>query len=154
MAKFAWRPIAAGLDKRERGIADQIAQAEAANQKAKEILADYERKLAAAQERSAPSSNKAAATPNSSAARCSTRRRRTPRPSISRAVKQIEAAAAAAVEELADQQRRAGRRAGRQDRPRQAQPARPRPTDRAGRGGVREQNEQMNDEAQMTNDEE
>ena len=48
--KFAWKPIAEGLDKRERNIADQIAQAEAANQKAKEILADYERKLAAAQE--------------------------------------------------------------------------------------------------------
>jgi F-type H+-transporting ATPase subunit b len=43
--KFAWGPLAAALDKRERGIADQIADAEAANQKAKDLLADYERKL-------------------------------------------------------------------------------------------------------------
>ena len=48
--KFAWKPMAAGLDKREQNVADQIAQAEAANQKAKDILADYERKLAAAEE--------------------------------------------------------------------------------------------------------
>jgi len=31
--KFAWGPIREGLDKREQGIADQIAQAEAANQR-------------------------------------------------------------------------------------------------------------------------
>ena len=37
-----------GLDKREQGIADQIAQAEAANQQAKELLAEHQRKLAAA----------------------------------------------------------------------------------------------------------
>jgi F-type H+-transporting ATPase subunit b len=43
--KFAWKPIAQGLDKRESHIADQIAQAEAANQKAKDLLADYEKKL-------------------------------------------------------------------------------------------------------------
>jgi F-type H+-transporting ATPase subunit b len=46
--KFAWGPIARGLDKREHSVADQIAQAEAANQKAKDLLADYERRLAAA----------------------------------------------------------------------------------------------------------
>ncbi len=46
--KFAWKPIAQGLDKRESGIADQIAQAEAANQQAKELLAEHQRKLAAA----------------------------------------------------------------------------------------------------------
>jgi F-type H+-transporting ATPase subunit b len=43
--KFAWGPLAAALDKRERGIADQIADAESANQKAKDILASYEQKL-------------------------------------------------------------------------------------------------------------
>ena len=48
--KIAWKPLAEALDKREQNMADQIAQAEAANQKAKEILADYERKLAAAQD--------------------------------------------------------------------------------------------------------
>ena len=40
--KFAWKPIVDGLDKRERNMADQIDQAEAANQKAKDLLAEYE----------------------------------------------------------------------------------------------------------------
>lgn len=48
--KFAWGPIAQGLDRREHGIADQIAQAENANAEAQELLAQYESKLAAAQE--------------------------------------------------------------------------------------------------------
>ena len=46
--KFAWGPIAAGLDKREQGIADQIAAAQAANEQAKLLLGQYEQKLAAA----------------------------------------------------------------------------------------------------------
>ena len=48
LAKFAWKPISEGLDKRERHVADQIAQAEAANGQAKETLADYKHRLAAA----------------------------------------------------------------------------------------------------------
>jgi F-type H+-transporting ATPase subunit b len=44
--KFAWKPIAAALDKREKGIADQIAQADAANAEAKRLLDEHERKLA------------------------------------------------------------------------------------------------------------
>lgn len=44
--KFAWRPIVAGLDKRERGIADDIASAEQANEDARKLLALYEEKLA------------------------------------------------------------------------------------------------------------
>jgi F-type H+-transporting ATPase subunit b len=50
LGKFAWKPLAAGLDKRERGVAQQIAQAEAANQQARQLLADYEQKLAAARD--------------------------------------------------------------------------------------------------------
>jgi len=46
--KFAWGPLAAGLDKREQGIADQIAQAEQSNQQAKQMLAEYQQKLAGA----------------------------------------------------------------------------------------------------------
>jgi len=46
--KFAWGPIAAGLDKREQSIADQIAAAQAANEQAKTLLGQYEQKLAAA----------------------------------------------------------------------------------------------------------
>jgi F-type H+-transporting ATPase subunit b len=48
--KFAWGPISHGLEKREHHIADQIAAAERANVDAKQMLADYERKLASAQD--------------------------------------------------------------------------------------------------------
>lgn len=48
--RFAWKPIAEGLDKRERGIADHIEKAKADAAKATETLAAYERKLAAAAE--------------------------------------------------------------------------------------------------------
>jgi len=47
--KFAWRPIADGLDKRERRIADEISSAETANREAKQLLVDYQRKLAASE---------------------------------------------------------------------------------------------------------
>jgi F-type H+-transporting ATPase subunit b len=47
--KFAWKPIAAGLDKRERHVADQISQAEASNREARRLLAQYQEKLAASE---------------------------------------------------------------------------------------------------------
>ncbi len=46
--KFAWKPIAEGLEKREKGIADQIDGAEQANRDARQLLAQYEQKLAGA----------------------------------------------------------------------------------------------------------
>lgn len=48
LSKFAWGPISRGLEQREHHIAGQIAAAERANQEAKAMLAEYERKLAAA----------------------------------------------------------------------------------------------------------
>jgi F-type H+-transporting ATPase subunit b len=48
--KFAWAPIAAGLEKREQTIAKQIADAEHASAMAAKQLQEYERKLAAATE--------------------------------------------------------------------------------------------------------
>ncbi len=47
--KFAWKPIAEGLDKREKQMADQIAEAERNNRDARQLLADYQQKLAASQ---------------------------------------------------------------------------------------------------------
>lgn len=49
LRKFAWGPIAAGLEKREGHIAHEIAGAERANSEAKALLADYQKKLDAAQ---------------------------------------------------------------------------------------------------------
>jgi len=48
--KFAWGPITAGLDKREQGIADNIARAEEAAEEAHKLTAHYEEKLASAAE--------------------------------------------------------------------------------------------------------
>ena len=48
--KFAWGPISSGLEKREHRIAEHIAAAERSHQDAKAMLAEYERKLAAAQD--------------------------------------------------------------------------------------------------------
>jgi F-type H+-transporting ATPase subunit b len=48
LTKFAWGPIVAGLQKREQGIADNIAAAQRSHDEAKQLLAHYEKKLAGA----------------------------------------------------------------------------------------------------------
>ena len=48
----AWKPIMQGLEKRERGIADNISRAEKAANEASAKLAEYEAKLAAAAQES------------------------------------------------------------------------------------------------------
>jgi len=45
--KFAWGPIADGLAKREQRIADEIASAERSNTEARQLLEQYEERLAA-----------------------------------------------------------------------------------------------------------
>lgn len=50
LGKYAWGPIAQGLQKREQGIADQVAQAEDNNRKAQDLLAKYEQMLANSEE--------------------------------------------------------------------------------------------------------
>ncbi len=46
--KFAWKPIMAGLDKREKSVADHIEGAQRANDQAQLQLRQYEEKLASA----------------------------------------------------------------------------------------------------------
>ena len=50
LTKFAWKPIMEGLEKREEGIARQIAETKSASEEAKRMLASYERRLAEASE--------------------------------------------------------------------------------------------------------
>ena len=45
---FAWRPIANGLEKREKRIADDISSAKQSNAEARQLLEDYQQKLAEA----------------------------------------------------------------------------------------------------------
>jgi F-type H+-transporting ATPase subunit b len=47
--KFAWGPIAAGLDRREQSIARMIADAKHASESAQRSLQEYEARLSAAQ---------------------------------------------------------------------------------------------------------
>jgi F-type H+-transporting ATPase subunit b len=48
--RFAWGPIAQGLAKREQEIASEIAEAHRGHEEAKQLLVDYEKKLAAAKD--------------------------------------------------------------------------------------------------------
>jgi F-type H+-transporting ATPase subunit b len=48
LSKLAWKPLIAGLDQRERSIADMIRDAERNQQESAERLREYERKLQAA----------------------------------------------------------------------------------------------------------
>jgi F-type H+-transporting ATPase subunit b len=50
LSKFAWGPIAEGLHKRESEISAQIAEAQRKNDEARQLLAEYEKKLASAQD--------------------------------------------------------------------------------------------------------
>ena len=50
LRKFAWGPITAGLEKRERIVAEHIAIAEQSEEEAKRLLAEYEAKLLSAQD--------------------------------------------------------------------------------------------------------
>lgn len=50
LAKYAWKPIMDGLEKREQSIAKDINDAKTANEKALSTLAQYENKLQAARD--------------------------------------------------------------------------------------------------------
>lgn len=50
LGKFAWKPLAAGLDKRESRIRHDLQEAEAARVKAQQLLAEHEARLAKAED--------------------------------------------------------------------------------------------------------
>lgn len=103
LGKFAWKPIASGLDKRERGIADQIAEAEVANQKAKDILAGYEQKLVDAKDEVRAIVDQGRRDAEKIGRELLDKAKEEATNEHARAVQQIEAAADAAVKSLADQ---------------------------------------------------
>jgi F-type H+-transporting ATPase subunit b len=103
LGKFAWKPITEGLDKRERHVAEQIAQAEAANQQAKESLADYERRLATAGDQVRGILEQGRRHAEQIGQEMIEKARQESQAEHERALRQIEAAADAAVKDLADQ---------------------------------------------------
>jgi F-type H+-transporting ATPase subunit b len=102
LSKFAWGPLAKALDKREQNMADQIAQAEAANQKAKDILAEYDRKLAAAGDQVRVIIEQGRHDAEQVGHELVDKAKEETKAEYERAVKQIDAATAGAIQELAD----------------------------------------------------
>jgi F-type H+-transporting ATPase subunit b len=101
--KFAWGPLADGLDKRERNVADQIAQAEDANQQAKDLLAGYEKKLADARDDVRGILEQGRRDAEQVGRQMLEKAKEEAKAEQQRALKQIEAATGAAIQELADQ---------------------------------------------------
>ncbi|MEL7497945.1 MAG: F0F1 ATP synthase subunit B [Planctomycetota bacterium] len=99
---FAWGPIADGLEKREKNMADDIEGAKAANEQAQAQLKAYESKLAGAQDEAAAliaeAKNDALAAKERILAEAAEEAQRTK----DRALADIEAAKNAAVRELAE----------------------------------------------------
>jgi F-type H+-transporting ATPase subunit b len=104
--KYAWKPIAEGLDNRERNIANQIAGAEAAHQKAQGLLAEYERKLATAGDQVRGILEQGRRDAEQVGHALIDKAKEESHAEQQRAMQQIEAATAAAVKELADQSAR------------------------------------------------
>ncbi|MEN6459555.1 MAG: F0F1 ATP synthase subunit B [Thermoguttaceae bacterium] len=103
LAKFAWKPMMAGLEKREQGIADQIAEAEAANEQAKELLAEHERKLAAAGDEVRAILEQGRRNAEQLGHELLDKAKQDAKTEHQRAMQQIDAATTAAIKDLADQ---------------------------------------------------
>ncbi len=99
--KFAWKPIAEGLDKREKQMADQIAEAERNNCDARQLLADYQQKLAASQGEVRGILDQARRDAEQLGREMLEKARDEGRAEHARALQQIEAATAGALQELA-----------------------------------------------------
>jgi F-type H+-transporting ATPase subunit b len=102
LKKFAWGPLAEGLDKRESHIAHQIAQAEDANRQAKELLAGYEKKLVDAGEEVRKILEHGRRDAEQIGRQMVDKAKEEAQAEQKRAMQQIEAATASAIKELAD----------------------------------------------------
>jgi F-type H+-transporting ATPase subunit b len=100
--KAAWGPLSDGLSKREKHIADQIAQANAANNQAKDLLAAHEQKLADTAQEVRAILDKARQDADEAAREREAKAEADAKARLDRAEKEIAAATAAAVKELAD----------------------------------------------------
>jgi len=99
--RFAWKPIAQGLDLREKGIADQIAKAQTDAAKAAETLRGYEARLATAAAEGSKILAQAKSEAEAAAARIIAEARTEAEAAKGRALADISAAKENAVRELA-----------------------------------------------------
>ena len=102
LAKFAWGPIAQGLEKREQQIATQIAEAHQHNEDARKILGDYEKKLAGSQDEVQAILDQARRRAEQLGRQLLEKTKEQAVGEHQRAVQQIEAATSAALKELAE----------------------------------------------------
>lgn len=102
LAKFAWGPIAEGLDKRERGIADNIAAAQRSNDEAKSLLAQYEKRLSAAEDEVRTILEEARRDAEHTQQQILAKAQTEAEATRDRAVRDIQAASAVAMKELAE----------------------------------------------------
>jgi len=102
LGRFAWGPIAAGLAKREKSIADQIAQAEHNNQEARRLLADYQQKLDRSQDEVRAILEQARRDAEQTGHDLIDKARNEAKREQEKAVRDIEQASSAAIKELAE----------------------------------------------------
>ena len=100
--KFAWGPIADGLDKRERGIADNIDSAKRRKEESEQLLAEYEKKLAAAGDDVRRILDEARRDAERSGRQIVEQSRADSKAQQERAVREIETATAGALKDLAE----------------------------------------------------
>ena len=135
--RFAWRPIAAGLDKRERKIADDIAGAEEANRKAKELLDQHQKKLDSVADEVRTILEEGRRDAEKLGRVLIEKAKKDAELEQQRALQRIEVGHGRRPEGARRPQRRAGRRTGRTHRRPKTQPPGPRSADRAGRRRIR-----------------
>lgn len=100
--KFAWKHIAAGLDRREQGIADNIAAAQRSNEEAKQLLGEYQKRLDAVQDEIRAIIEEARRDGEHTQREILAKANQEAEVIRSRAMREIETATAQALKELAD----------------------------------------------------
>jgi F-type H+-transporting ATPase subunit b len=100
--KFAWGPLMQALDRREKAIAEQIAQAEQANAQARQLLAQYQEKLQNSQEEARQIIQQARRDAEELTRDLLSRAKAEAEAEHQRALRQIDAAVGVAIKELAD----------------------------------------------------
>ncbi|KAA5545198.1 F0F1 ATP synthase subunit B [Roseiconus nitratireducens] len=103
LSKFVWPVILGGLKAREEKIASDLAGAQAANQEAKSILAEYEHKMSEANTQAQEILADARRTAESNAAKIVDEAKADARRQSERALADIENAKKVALSEIADQ---------------------------------------------------
>jgi F-type H+-transporting ATPase subunit b len=100
--KFAWKPIAEGLDKREKTVVDHLAQAQQQNEEARRLLDSYQQKLVHAQDEVRALLERARRDAEQAGRETLEKTRAEVRQEHQKALREIDAASAQAVKELAE----------------------------------------------------